>query len=1502
MSAAMATASASAREAPASLEKLDGDDSAPKTLSTEDQKRMKRLRQKEKKKAQKANGIDAEGAGNGHEGVPDGDDIAPVEPSSSRDAASRAPRKAGSKDVADVAPVNRDGSARRKKDDVAASNGTAPRVGAAPDSKNGPVAPAEASPGKRGRGERAANGNSGAGKPEGGNSTNGNAEIKSATGKSEGDKTPNGRSGGEKAAKGTAGESKSAGDRSRNGANGNGDARGKTARTATESAADKGGVASEVKAPPPQSARKPSKGKEGAPSPAVAESAKAVSGASERADAAAKVSAKKKTEGDGKPAADEQVDVAASAESAKGTEKTENAKSDKTSSAEAKAASKGKKKGAPQTGLEALEAMRLVEEEKRRAEKRLEIERKVAEYKRLQKEKEDAAEQERLAKTRPRFSRMTFTDQPNYSTIHIYHNNVSPDMVQVSYGPDAVDVGIAEAGWSDRFLAPGRIASDRCKVNVLSKTIEIKLWKERAETWEHPLSLSAARGTYASDGAPANGDDDDDDILPAGGSAPRPPSRVVAHDPAQPRVVKEGEFPQPDFVRAPVCQNFSADDRTHVVRAVVGDKAWVRMSDELVEVRYVRPGDATGAVCGWDFVPNGNIVPSESAHVTADGVLTLTLRKATPGKWSTLEGTRRHAIPLPPIPSGNGGNSSAAGSSSHADAHELTGADVVASSSAAGASRSSTFNADDDDDDGMSFFSDRKRKGKLSFGDWPVPENHAPTGLQGLFSTLEDEPRSSFSVSDTLRRFPASRASVELEPEEEDVKPAENPVVPPGCCGLRNLGKTCFMNSILQCLSHTEDLRRFFLEGKYRGDVNPKNPLGMGGQLAESFANLLRKLWSGRAPSESPASLKQMIGQKAKMFMGYQQHDSQEFMAFLMDGLHEDVNRIVDKPYVETAEQREGESLEELSARAWANHLRRNDSIIVDTFQGQFRSTLRCPDCNKVSVTFDPFMYLSLPLAPKKDRRIEVTFVPMPRPDSDAPVRPTQYAVRVASHETIGHLRKTVSEAVGVPLERLVLAEVYMSKILANRPYADKDEVGDIRAGDKVFAFEALAPIAPLARRPSSVIRTGSLPDIDMQPETPSGPASVPMHLRLVDYDVPDQCATCFAREGSPAVATPDAGASSSETPALFDGVEESAPSAAGASSSDAPAPRTSGDGEPETVAAASTETVKLEPCDVCLSVAYCSAACRAEHASAHRLDCRRPSVSKAFGVPALLSFDSHLPTIRAIRRAVLASLRFYLSTPLSEGDPLPFSIVAEDGHNLADPSIDENDAYDVSKCRAIYIDFTKGTLAAHYRADSENEFATDASMSSCEPEGAAVRLERCLQMFTEPETLSPEEAWYCPSCKTHREATKTMSLWRLPRVLVIHLKRFSFSRYRREKLSTEVEFPLRGLDLSSYIPPNADRTTAPVYDLFAVSNHFGSAWGGHYTAAALHSRLNAWYNYDDSSAYRTARPGPSSSSAYVLFYRLRDETSPYQSEPEADPVAEDDVPRYGSSYSFRRI
>ncbi|XP_032932935.2 ubiquitin carboxyl-terminal hydrolase 43 [Catharus ustulatus] len=169
--------------------------------------------------------------------------------------------------------------------------------------------------------------------------------------------------------------------------------------------------------------------------------------------------------------------------------------------------------------------------------------------------------------------------------------------------------------------------------------------------------------------------------------------------------------------------------------------------------------------------------------------------------------------------------------------------------------------------------------------------------------------------------------------------------------------------------------------------------------------------------------------------------------------------------------------------------------------------------------------------------------------------------------------------------------------------------------------------------------------------------------------------------------------------------------------------------------------------------------------------------------------------------------------------------------------------------------------------------------------------LDECFQLYTKEEQLAPDDAWRCPHCKVPQQGTVKLSLWTLPEILIIHLKRFRQVAEQRHKLTTLVRFPLRGLDMAPHVaqrgqpggqllgrwapwqPPLRLPAGCPrehLYDLYAVCNHHGSMQGGHYTAFCCNALDGRWYSYDDSRVEGVREAEVSTRSAYILFYQRR--------------------------------
>lgn len=144
-------------------------------------------------------------------------------------------------------------------------------------------------------------------------------------------------------------------------------------------------------------------------------------------------------------------------------------------------------------------------------------------------------------------------------------------------------------------------------------------------------------------------------------------------------------------------------------------------------------------------------------------------------------------------------------------------------------------------------------------------------------------------------------------------------------------------------------------------ELNTTNKLGTKGQLALRYSELLKEVWTASARSVAPLKLRFCMTKHAPQFAGGGQHDSQELLDWLLDALHEDLNRVTEKPYSELKDS-DGRADCVVSAEAWHQHHARNQSIIIDLFYGQLKSKVSCLACGRDSVRFDPFSLLSLPL------------------------------------------------------------------------------------------------------------------------------------------------------------------------------------------------------------------------------------------------------------------------------------------------------------------------------------------------------------------------------------------------------------------------------------------------------------------------------------------------------------------------------------------------------------
>ncbi|XP_005090139.1 uncharacterized protein LOC101853362 [Aplysia californica] len=141
-----------------------------------------------------------------------------------------------------------------------------------------------------------------------------------------------------------------------------------------------------------------------------------------------------------------------------------------------------------------------------------------------------------------------------------------------------------------------------------------------------------------------------------------------------------------------------------------------------------------------------------------------------------------------------------------------------------------------------------------------------------------------------------------------------------------------------------------------------------------------------------------------------------------------------------------------------------------------------------------------------------------------------------------------------------------------------------------------------------------------------------------------------------------------------------------------------------------------------------------------------------------------------------------------------------------------------------------------------------------------------CFGAFTQSETLDEHNPWYCPQCEQNQCAKKTMTVWRYPDNLIIHLKRFVYQDLSSTKVDTKVIFPHTDMDVRGFL--SGPSTSGLVYDLYSTVCHFGGASAGHYTCFARHPLTGEWYYYNDETVAQQTPADSEYSSGYLLFYQ----------------------------------
>lgn len=543
-------------------------------------------------------------------------------------------------------------------------------------------------------------------------------------------------------------------------------------------------------------------------------------------------------------------------------------------------------------------------------------------------------------------------------------------------------------------------------------------------------------------------------------------------------------------------------------------------------------------------------------------------------------------------------------------------------------------------------------------------------------------------------------------------------------------------------------------------------------------------------------------------------------------------------------EEREGEKEEEegeatsggadqrQAQEAWAQYTARNQSVVVDTFQGQFRSTVVCSECGHVSVTYEPFMYLPVPLPHAMERHIGVTYVPLGGGSGvgggggGEPVR--HYRVRVSKQDKVCRLVEALVALLGEPpAHGLALAEVADGQRVLR--VLDEDmAVRCIGEGDReVYAF-ALGPWEEGGEEEDEG-EEGEGKESATFP-TPSSRAWHSCAICLEDMaddhlHMHPSC-RCLLCRNCLEISSKHYGSESLMCPLC-------------------------------------NVSVKAEDEFVLLS-----------RMSSHRHRSRLVSVPLVFcqegGLPwrppALLRVPCHCHAGRLYAAA---------AAHLPPGACYSLSLVDPWGQRCSRCPGGRCGGCEVARVGRVSLQ-PGDCLALRCTGDDAPPRTTWPPSPSlrppAHPSGSALTLYDCLRAFSESETLDEQNPWFCPVCRRNQRARKTLSVWRSPDTLMVYLKRFVFHEFSGSKVDERVEFPLEGLDLAPFVS-GPHRGSSCLYDLHAYICHFGGVNCGHYTAYTRHWPTGEWYHYNDESVCKQQPRPEDQAHAYILFYQRRGTT-----------------------------
>ena len=236
---------------------------------------------------------------------------------------------------------------------------------------------------------------------------------------------------------------------------------------------------------------------------------------------------------------------------------------------------------------------------------------------------------------------------------------------------------------------------------------------------------------------------------------------------------------------------------------------------------------------------------------------------------------------------------------------------------------------------------------------------------------IEDELNEKEKIKKERERLEKER----LEKEKEKKKISEKKIKPP--YGIPNFGNTCYFNSVNQIILNLPIMQKLFSNKNLKYMINKENKFGYKGKLISALMPLYEL--SPSQIDDYTRSLKSLVGKLKETFNNREQQDAHEYLNFLLEGLHEELNIKSSKIYImDNDDNYKYNNEDELGNIAWANNLRRNVSFIDSIFMFQLKSNLTCRKCGTKKVNFESSYIFDLPLSLCKMVTVHINLYRLP--------------------------------------------------------------------------------------------------------------------------------------------------------------------------------------------------------------------------------------------------------------------------------------------------------------------------------------------------------------------------------------------------------------------------------------------------------------------------------------------------------------------------------------------